>query len=198
MTDLAGKTIYSTGEGANPEYVLRYLLDQNGVSDTTLSFFGENEELVANLVSGKVDLALVPEPAATTVLTKVPELRRALDLTKEWDAVSASSALLMGCVAVKTDYLAAHQAEITAFLADYALSMDGVKDPGKTAALCEKHGILPSAAIAEAALPYCHIGLLTGDAMKEKLAGYLTVLYDANPTAVGGKLPAEDFYYHEK
>ena len=31
MADLAGKTVYATGEGANPEYVLNYLLTENGV-----------------------------------------------------------------------------------------------------------------------------------------------------------------------
>jgi NitT/TauT family transport system substrate-binding protein len=31
--------------------------------------------------------------------------------------------------------------------------------------------------------------------MKEKLSGYLQVLFDANPKSVGGKLPEDDFYY---
>ena len=31
--------------------------------------------------------------------------------------------------------------------------------------------------------------------MGAKLSGYLQVLFDAEPTSVGGKLPGEDFYY---
>ena len=31
IADLAGKTIYSAGQGANPEYILRYLLTENGL-----------------------------------------------------------------------------------------------------------------------------------------------------------------------
>ena len=31
MADLQGKTIYATGQGANPEYILNYLLTQNGL-----------------------------------------------------------------------------------------------------------------------------------------------------------------------
>lgn len=31
MADLRGKTIYATGQGANPEYILNYLLTQNGL-----------------------------------------------------------------------------------------------------------------------------------------------------------------------
>lgn len=30
VADLKGKTIYSTGQGANPEYILNYILEQNG------------------------------------------------------------------------------------------------------------------------------------------------------------------------
>ena len=33
------------------------------------------------------------------------------------------------------------------------------------------------------------------EAMKEKLASYLSDLYNYNPKAVGGKLPLDDFYY---
>ena len=31
--------------------------------------------------------------------------------------------------------------------------------------------------------------------MKTKLSGYLKVLFDADKTAVGGKLPEDSFYY---
>ena len=31
--------------------------------------------------------------------------------------------------------------------------------------------------------------------MKAKIESYLTVLYGQNPASVGGKLPADDFYY---
>ena len=49
--------------------------------------------------------------------------------------------------------------------------------------------------MAEKALPHCNIVCITGGEMKEKLSGYLQVLFDAEPTSVGGKLPEADFYY---
>ena len=63
------------------------------------------------------------------------------------------------------------------------------------AALIEKYDIL-KAAVAEKALPYCNIVCITGDEMQDALSGYLNVLYEQNPDAVGGTLPADDFYYH--
>jgi NitT/TauT family transport system substrate-binding protein len=37
--------------------------------------------------------------------------------------------------------------------------------------------------------------LLTGADAKQAVSGYLQVLYEANPAAVGGSLPGDDFYY---
>ena len=50
-------------------------------------------------------------------------------------------------------------------------------------------------AVAEKALPKCNIVFITGGEMKEKLSGYLGVLFDSAPAAVGGALPGDDFYY---
>jgi NitT/TauT family transport system substrate-binding protein len=49
--------------------------------------------------------------------------------------------------------------------------------------------------IAKKALPACNITFIEGDEMKEKLSGYLEVLYGQNEKAVGGVLPSDDFYY---
>ena len=50
--------------------------------------------------------------------------------------------------------------------------------------------------MAQKALPYCNIVCITGEEMGVKLSGYLQVLFEAEPTAVGGKLPGDDFYYN--
>lgn len=96
--DLKGKTIYSTGQGANPEYVLRHILQKNNIDpdkDVKIEFVQENEELAALMDSGKASVAMVPEPTATTVLAKNTSIRRALDMTAEWDKV-ADGKLMMG------------------------------------------------------------------------------------------------------
>ncbi|MDE6916210.1 MAG: ABC transporter substrate-binding protein, partial [Lachnospiraceae bacterium] len=66
-----------------------------------------------------------------------------------------------------------------------------VEDAAK---LIEKYDIVP-AAVAVQAVPQCNIVFLSGEAMKQNLSGYLAVLMDQNPKAVGGALPADDFYY---
>ena len=52
MADLAGKTIYATGEGANPEYVLNYLLTENGVDLSTVDIqWMPAQEVTAHMTS---------------------------------------------------------------------------------------------------------------------------------------------------
>ncbi|MCI8388976.1 MAG: ABC transporter substrate-binding protein [Clostridiales bacterium] len=197
--DLKGKTIYTSGQGANPEYVLRYVLEKNGIDpdkDVTIEFVGTNDELVGALVSGKANVAMVPEPAATTVLSKVETLRRALDMSSEWDKVSGGeSSLMMGCVIVRADFLEANEDAVKAFLKEYEESIKVCENAADAAALCEKYEIIPSAAVAEKAIPNCNITFVSGKDMKAQIEGYFKVLFDGNPASIGGELPDEKLYY---
>ena len=99
VADLKGKTIYSTGKGQNPEYILKYVLDKNGIDpekDVTINFVS-SEDLVAKLISGEAEIAMAPEPAATTVMIKNAALNRVLSINDEWAKVSDTK-LMMGCV----------------------------------------------------------------------------------------------------
>jgi len=50
-------------------------------------------------------------------------------------------------------------------------------------------------AVAKAALPQCGITFVAGEEMKKTASGFLQVLYDADPSAVGGALPDDGLYY---
>ena len=199
MADLAGKTVVAAGKGSTPEYALRYLLTENGIdpdTDVTIDWKSEHAECVAALASGAATIAMLPQPFVTVAQTKIEGLRVALDLTEEWDALDNGSGLLTGVVVARKSFVEEHSAAVEAFLADYAESVEWVNGNNADAAqLISKYGIVEAAAVAEKALPHCNIVCITGGEMKEKLSGYLQVLFDAEPTSVGGKLPEADFYY---
>ena len=54
---------------------------------------------------------------------------------------------------------------------------------------------MPTAEIAEAAIPACNIAYIGGARLKTVMSGYLTVLFQADAASVGGKMPGDDFYY---
>lgn len=198
ISDLAGRTVYATGQGANPEYVLNYLLEQNGLvpGEDVEVVFMDSAALVTAMAAGDVDLAMLPMPAAATVTMQNADVRLALDLTEEWGKVTDEGVLTMGCLVVRRDFAEANPDGMAIFLKEYADSIAAVQnDVAGAAALCEKYGIVPKAAVAERAIPACNICCVTGGDIQTDIEPYYNVLYSANPAAIGGALPNDDFYY---
>lgn len=195
IEDLKGKTIYSSGKGSSPEYALDYILEQNGLSDLPIEWKSEHAECVAALLNDPDAVALLPQPFATTAIMKNPSIRIALDLNKEWDKVSPESALLTGVVVARTEFVEKEGAAVEKFLEEYGKSTAWVNENVAESSLMIGNLGIVTAQVAEKALPYCNIVCITGPEMKERLSGYLEVLYNANAKSVGGVLPGEDFYY---
>lgn len=198
LADLKGKTVVAAGKGSTPEYALRYLLSENGIdpdADVTLDWKSEHSECVASLASGAATIAMLPQPFVTVAQTQLPDLRVALDLTEEWDALDNGSALLTGVVVARADFVKEHPAAVSNFLEQYSASVDWVNaNTAEAAELIGGYDIV-DATVAEKALPYCNIVCVTGTEMMDMLSGYLSVLWEQDAESVGGGMPNDDFYY---
>jgi NitT/TauT family transport system substrate-binding protein len=198
MADLKGQTLYATGQGANPEYVLNYLLTENGVDPAEVDIQWKTaDEISALMVSGEARLCMMPVPAATAIQMSNPDVREALDLSAEWDGLNNGSHLTMTCIAVRTAFAQEHPEAVENFLADYAASVEYVKgDPAAASELVAQYGITPKAKIAELAIPKCSLVCITGKVdMADAIQGYFEVLSAANPDALGGSIPDDGFYF---
>lgn len=202
VSDLAGKTIYAAGKGSTPEYALGYILEGNGLApdrDVTVEWKSEHAECVAALANDPDGIALLPQPFVTTAQMQNPEIRVALDLTEEWDALQDgsddASALITGALVVRADFAQEHPEAVDAFLEQYRASVDYVNANVEEAAQLVGDYDIVKAEVAERAIPACKIVCITGGEMKGMLSGYLAVLFDANPASVGGELPGDAFYY---
>ena len=83
--DLKGQTIVTTGKGATPEYVLRYVLTENGVdpdSDVTIEYCSEATEALSKVQAGEATIAMLPQPFVTSAMSQVEGLRVALDMNE--------------------------------------------------------------------------------------------------------------------
>lgn len=199
MADLEGKTVYATGQGANPEYVLNYLLTENGVDPEDVDIRWKSaDEIAALMAAGEAGLCMLPVPAATGVLMKNPDVREALDLSAEWDALENGSRLTMTTIVVRTEFAREHPGAVKLFLEDYQDSVDYVnQNPAGAAELVAKYEITPNAKIAEAAIPKCALVCITGaDEIQAAIQGYYEVLWEANPQSIGGGIPDDAFYYN--
>lgn len=199
VDDLAGKTIYATGQGANPEYVLNYILTKNGLTpgeDVTIEWM-DSESLVTKMASGEAEVCMLPVPAVTSVKMKNQNVRTALNLTQEWDKVSTKGALTMGCVVVRTEFAQEHPEAVTAFLEEYSVSIQHVLSNHQYAAkLCETYGIVAKEAVASRAIPDCNLCCVTGEELRRTIEPYYAVLFEANPSSIGGAMPGDDFYFN--
>lgn len=193
--DVAGQTLYATGQGSTPEYVLDYLLEKNGVKDETdVLYKGEHSELSALMLAGKAQLAVLPEPFVTTVTQKDEKIRVVADLNDEWRKASGTE-LAMTCIVARNKFLESGANAVEKFLDEYQESTAFVNEnAGEAAVLSGKYDIIPEA-VAKVAIPKCNIVFIDGDGVKASIAPLLEVLFKANPQSVGGALPDDAFYY---
>ena len=196
VADLAGKTVYATGQGATPEYILNYLLDKNGVAGSVeVNYVGEHAALATMLADGSAEIGMLPEPNVTSTLAGNDNLRIALNLTEEWNRV-CSTELVQGVVIARKSFVNEHPEAIEQFLREYEKSSAFVNENiDEAAKLIVDVGILGNVEIAKKAIPNCNISFSKGEAMHKAVEGMLTVLFEANPKSIGGKLPDKDFYY---
>lgn len=199
LADLAGKTIYATGQGAVPEYTLRYLLTENGIDadkDVTIQWCADTTEALSYISADENAIAMLPQPFVTAACAQVEGLRVAVDLNDEWEKLDNGCSIITGVVVARKEFVDEHKNQVDAFLEEYEASVAYTsEDVEGAAALIEQYGIVAKAPIAQKALPNCHLLCLKGADMKAALEGFLQVVYDQNPAAVGGELPGDDFYY---
>ena len=197
VKNLKGRTIYATGKGTTPEYTLRYILTENGLDpdkDVTIVWKSEATEVVAAMKSGTASVAMLPQPYVTVAQTQIQSLNIVLNLNDEWEAICGKS-MVTGVTVVRKEFAEAHPELIKAFLVEYKASTEYVvENPAEVAPLVEeKIGV--KAAVAQTAIPYCNIKLVTGSEMKSMLSNYLEVLFNQNAQSIGGAMPSDDFYY---
>ena len=200
--DLAGRTVYMTGKGTTPEYVMNFLLERAGLTgQVTLEFKREPAEVLSALLAAPTAVGVLPAPFKPAAIAKSEgKLSAPVSLTDVWDELAGDtgSRLLTGVTVVRRAFAEEHPEAVAEFLSCHAASVKAVNAaPADWAQAVVDAGIVDNATIAEKAIPGCMLVCQTGKDMKAALGGYLQVLADADPSAVGGKLPANDFYYME-
>ena len=214
VADLGGKTVYAPAQ--NPTFILTYLCQENGLEVITSGTPNANQVLIdstsyaqpANLrdafvtKESKVDLAVLPEPMVTIAETKAAAaqitLNQKLDLTAEWDKIPGkANTLVQGCVVVRSEFLEENPQAVANFMKAYEASINYLNESVEDAAnLVAKHGIFENANVAKRAIPKCNVKFVDGTEMKTATAAYLEIIKGINPNAIGGSVPADDFYYN--
>lgn len=199
MADLAGRTLYapSNTRGANPEHILNYLLQKNGVDPSEVNIeWLTPQEITAKITGSDAGICMLPVPAATALMVQDSKVREAVSMGEAWQDLEGF--LPMGCLVARTAYIEANPEGVEAFLTAYRASIAYMSDPANLAGaarLVADYGVAPNAKVAEKAIPQCSLTFITGQEMKDALEGYYEILFQAEPKSIGGGLPYDSFYY---
>ncbi len=196
--DLRGKTVYCPAQ--NPTFLFKAVCEANGlvvgqdiIIDNT---YAQPADLRTALVSGVIDLAVLPEPMVTIAKSANASLTASLDLTAEWEKHFPKDSLMQGCVVVRTEYLEKNEKVVKKFLEEYKASIEFVnKNPAEAGDMIVAAGIFAQAPVAAKAIPNSNICYIDGREMKAGLEKFYEVLLKTAPASIGNALPAEDFYY---
>ena len=202
VADLAGKTIVASGQGGTPEYVLEKVLADNGLTiyeDVQVEWLANHSEVNTKLLSEAGTIAMIPEPFVSTALAQGNEnVSKLFDLNELWEEATGQQ-LPMGVLVATKSFVEERGDDLTVLLNDLQASVDYVNgSPAEAAADIVACGFIGNEAIAEAAIPNCHIVLYTGDeaaAGAEMLKTLNQTLFDMDSASVGGAMPGEDLYY---
>ncbi len=166
--------------------------DKNAVNISALATHENVQELI---ISGEIDVAILPEPKATVAINTAKQqglnYSIALNLSTEWSNVS-NLPLAMGCLAANNNSLSDKSTEINHFLQQYKTSIEFINAPenhDSAANMIVDAGILPKLPIAKSALNNLYGSIVYQDGAKMKET--LTAFYDA----ISIQQPADSFYY---
>ena len=220
IKDLSGKTVYLTGQGATPEFIVNDILKKNGLeNDVKLEYLSEHSELVSKMASGGVQVAILPEPYVSVAGAKA-ELKNmtvALNLTEEWNKVNPDATLAMGCVIARSEFIEENLEAVKKFIADNKASVEYVNtNPYEASAKIVSNGILDAGAFSVPAdtaekklektkqekalqvITRCNIVFIDGEPMKTIADANYKVYFDADKTSIGGEMPQSALYYVSK
>lgn len=203
-SQLKGQTIVASGQGGTPEYVLQKVVEAAGLKlyeDVQVEWLANHAEVNTKLLTEDGTLAMIPEPFVSTALAAGKEgVAEVFDMNTLWKDATGQE-LPMGVLVARKAFVEERADDLKVLLNDLQSSVDFVNgSPADASQLIVEKGFIGKAEIAEAAIPNCHIVLYSGDKASEGseiLKTFNQTLFEMNPQAVGGKLPADDLYYAE-
>lgn len=202
LLDLEGHTVYTCKNGT-PKSIIEHLIKEAKI-DVKVSCEFEGKEIIspkdlsALVTSGKISVAVMPEPLVTSSLLEIKkngdptiDFSVDMDLGKEW-AKFESTPIAMGCILADGDFARDRAEELDAFLSEYKASVEYIGNPANidsAANYVVETGVMGAAPAAKMALKNLGnaISYIDGAEMKEVLVAFYNI--------TGITLPSDSFYY---
>ena len=166
------------------------------VGENVQVVYASTAEVAALLASGEAEYATLIEPQVTSAMAQNENVRRALSFETEWQRSTGTDTMIPNAGFGTTQTFLDENPELAAqFQAAYEESVQWVLDhPAEAAALAEEY-LGMKATIVEAAIPNMGLTFKSAQDAKEELDTFYNLLYNFEPSMIGGKLPDEGLFY---
>lgn len=201
IAELKGKRLAVPFRNDMPDFILRRLLAAAGLKagDLTIDYSGTPPEAAQMLLAGRVDAALLSEPASTALITRASAagkaLDRVIDCQKAWAvaegrATIPQAGLVMSEKAVEEigrDGVAALQHGLEGAVREV------LANPAQAAVASARALELP-APIIERSIAFSHLVARPASAARADLTAFFDVLAKEDARIIGGRQPDDRFY----
>ena len=176
LSDLKGQEIYLPFEGSPIEEATMFLAQKEGLTwDADLKpVYSPFDASVALLKEGKAKAVVLPEPFVT-LIEKEPNIFISVDYYANWnEAAGTTDGYPQVGTFVNAEWAASNPDQVAAFNAAMAEAIQFIQEhPEEAVAKVKDNFKLPEAVLLRS-IQRTHFSLLTGDALKEGVAGYYT------------------------
>ncbi len=201
IEDLKGKTIAVPFRNDMPDLVLTKLVKQVGLSaeDVKFQYVATPPEAAQLLLTGRVDAALLTEPAVTGIISKAGSIfitiHRSIDVQKEWVKVAGRDTIPQAGLALTgklSQRLGMEGLEILQSGIEKALA-SAVRDPDAAAGDAADVLDFPQDIIARS-FSTSQLVATRARTIRPELEEFYGILAQTNPALIGGKMPDDGFY----
>ena len=198
--DLKGKEIYTFGKGLTPDLVLRYVLSKNGIDpekDVKIVYLNSASEIGPAFLSGKTNLALLPEPLLSVVRAKKENAKIIFDLNEEWSKVSgAKKGFPQSSLIIKNDLIENNKEFVDSFIEKYEASRKwAIGNSDTLGEYAEELGISVEKSIIKKGIKWTNPKDFNIEDSILEYETYYKAIMDFAPDFIGGKLPSEELYF---
>ncbi len=189
-TNENAKTLSVPGTGGTPDHMATLLYPEYEKEYSVTA----PAQLAQLLIAGKVELAILPEPFVTMVMSKNPNIKVISNVQERWAELTGQKQYPMSVLIVKDTFAQEHPILIQKVKEAYKNSIETIlNDPTTAGQKIEELGIM-KAEMATPALENCALIFKEGNEAKEELVSYYTTLLTLAPDAIGGKLPDDNIW----
>lgn len=194
ISQLRGQKIQCIGQGGTPEFILKFILESNGIGldEVTIEYQTDGSAIIPMLKAGTAKYAVLGEPAAT-MSTQKAGAKILFDLQDEWKNLTGFEGYPQASTVATSETIANHSAFLKALNNAMKENVEWIKaNPTDANSILQEKGSAVTFTTSTV-IENCNIAFVKASDAKENITRYLETMQAYNAVFVGA-IPSDAFY----